>query len=684
MNVATRAVGAPVDRIEGELKVRGEATYAFEYAPGNVCYAAIVTAPLAQGVVRSVDTTAATAEPGVIAVLSHENVAPLEAEGELAVLQSARVAYRGQIVGAVIAEDLETARHAARLVHVDYDVAEHDVELRADHPKLYKPDHVNPSFETDTNEGDVEGALAVAPVTVDQTYTTPTEHNNPMEPHATIAVWENGGLTLYDSNQGAWRTAQTLAGVFGLEPEQVRVISPHVGGGFGSKGTPRPHVVLAALCARHVQRAVKLDVTRQQMFTLTGYRTPTIQRLQLGAERDGTLTAIAHDVVEQTSTVEEFAEQTAVATRMMYAAPHRRTTHRLVALDVPTPSWMRAPGECPGVYALECAMDELAVACGIDPVELRIRNEPELDPESGNRFSTRNLVACLREGAERFGWSDRAAGARLRRSGRMLTGVGVAASTYPARRAPSTAHARREEDGTVTVWIAASDIGTGARTVLTQIAADELDLPLERVRVEIGDSSFGQAMLAGGSMGTSSWGAAVVKACRMLRDGETEAHVDTSRDADSGAPLSRHAFGAQFVEVHVDVDTCEIRVPRMFGMFACGRIINPKTARSQLIGGMTMGIGMALLEETLLDARLGAYVNHDLAMYHVAVNADVDEIEAMWIDEEDLHVNPMGAKGIGEIGIVGAAAAVANAVYDATGVRVRDLPIRPDKLLGRI
>jgi xanthine dehydrogenase YagR molybdenum-binding subunit len=428
---------------------------------------------------------------------------------------------------------------------------------------------------------------------------------------------------------------------------------------------------------------VKLALTRQQMFTLTGYRTPTIQRLRLGAERDGTLTAIAHDVVEQTSTVQEFAEQTAVVTRMMYAAPSRRTTHRLVALDLPTPSWMRAPGECPGMYALESAIDELAVACGVDPIELRIRNEPELDPESGHRFSTRNLVACLREGAERFGWSARGAPG-TRRSGRLLLGLGVAASTYPARRAPSVAHARAEEDGTFTIRIAASDIGTGARTVLTQIAADELEVALERVRVEIGDSSFGQAMLAGGSMGTSSWGAAVVKACRLLRTGETEVRVDTSGDANADEPLSKHAFGAQFVEVSVDVDTGVVRVPRALGVFACGRIVNPKTARSQFIGGMTMGLGMALLEETVLDRQLGAYVNHDLAMYHVAVNADVDEIDATWIDEYDPHVNPMGAKGIGEIGIVGTAAAVANAVYNATGVRVRDLPIRPDRLLGHL
>jgi xanthine dehydrogenase YagR molybdenum-binding subunit len=685
MSLLTRSIGAPVDRIEGREKVAGEAAYAFEYEQENVAYAAIVQSTIAKGTVRTVDPAPALALHGVVAVLSHENAPALPAaEGELAVLQSSEISYRGQIVAAVIADSLETARHAGQLVRVDYDVAEHDVELRPDHPRLYKPDKVNPNWPTDTEEGDVEQALATAAITVDETYTTPAQHNNPMEPHATIAVWEDGGLTLFDSNQGAWRVAQTVAEIFGLEAGQVRVISRHVGGAFGSKGTPRPHVVLAAMCAQHVQCAVKLAVTRQQMFTITGYRTPTIQRLRLGAAGDGRLSAIAHDVVEQTSTVQEFAEQTALASRMMYASPNRWTTHRLVALNLPTPSWMRAPGECPGMYALESALDELAIACELDPVEVRIRNEPDIDPESGNRFSTRNLVACLREGAERFGWSDRDPKPASRREGRYLTGMGVASSTYPARRAPSTAHARAEIDGTFTIRVTASDIGTGARTVLTQIAADTLEVPLERVDVEIGDSESGQAMVAGGSMGTSSWGAAVVKACRRLRAGQTEVSVDTSEDEDSGEPLAKHAFGAQFVEVRVDVDSGEVRVPRAVGVFACGRIINPKTARSQFIGGMTMGVSMALLEETLLDPRLGAYVNHDLAMYHLATNADVGEIDVTWIDEEDLHVNPMGSKGIGEIGIVGTAAAVANAVYNATGVRVRDLPITPAKLVGRL
>jgi xanthine dehydrogenase YagR molybdenum-binding subunit len=679
----SRAIGAPVDRIEGREKVAGEALYTYEQPVEGAAYASIVTSTIAKGSIRTIDATAALGVPGVLAVLTHENAGQVEGEGELAILQSPRIAYRGQIVGAVIAETLEAARHAERRVHIEYDVEGHDVVLRPDHPGLYKPDKVNPSFPTDSDVGDVDRALADAAVTVDETYTTPVEHNNAMEPHATIAIWENGGLTLYDSNQGAFRARQTIADALGLPHESVRVISHHVGGGFGSKGLPRPHAVLAAIAARLVDRPVKVAVTRQQMFTLTGYRTPTIQRLRLGASANGRLTAVAHEVLEQTSTISEFAEQTAVVTRMMYAAPNRRTSHRVVALNVPTPSWMRAPGECPGMFALESAMDELAIACNLDPIELRIRNEPKLDPESGNPFSTRNLVACLREGAERFDWSGRGAPGS-RREGRWLVGIGVASSTYPARRAPSTAYGRAEADGTYTIRIAAADIGTGARTVLTQIAADTLEVPLESVRVEIGDSDFGQAMLAGGSMGTSSWGAAVVRVCRELRAGNDEAHADTSVDAEPDKPLAKHAFGAQFVEVKVNIDTCEIRVPRVLGVFACGRIINPKTARSQFLGGMTMGVSMALLEETVIDPTIGGFVTQDLATYHVPVNADVVEMEAAWIDEVDPHVNPMGAKGIGEIGIVGTAAAVANAVYNATGVRVRDLPIRPDRLVGKL
>jgi xanthine dehydrogenase YagR molybdenum-binding subunit len=686
MSLAVGAVGAAIPRVEGREKVTGAAVYAYEHPREDIAYAELVTSTIARGRIAAIDTAAALALPGVLTVAWHENAPRLASTGELAILQSRDVAYRGQIVAAVVAESLEAAKEAARLLEVRYEPAEHAVALRADDPRLYAPDKVNPSYPTDSDDGDFDAAFASAEVTVDATYETPWQHNNPMEPHACIAAWDaDGSLTVYDSTQGPSQAAGTIASAFGLEREQVRVISPHVGGGFGSKGSPRPNVIAAAIAARLAGRPVKLAVTRQQMFTLTGYRTPTIQRLRLGAARDGSLTAIAHDVAEQTSTLQEFAEQTAVATRMMYAGENRRTSHRLAALDVPTPSWMRAPGECPGMFALESAIDELAVACGIDPVELRIHNEPEVDPESGHAFSSRGLVACLREGAERFGFADRTDPPGSRRDGRWLVGLGVASSTYPARRRPSQARVLRLRDGGYLVRLAAADIGTGARTVITQIAADALGADVEQVRVEVGDSSLPPAMLAGGSLGTTSWGSAVVKACRALQDGDgEEGYADTAEDVEADAPMSRHAFGAQFCEVGVDPHTGEVRVPRLLGVFAAGRIINPQLARSQLIGGMTMGLGMALLEEGILDARLGEVVNRDLAGYHVATYADVDEIDAVWVPEEDPHLNPMGAKGIGEIGIVGTAAAVANAVHNATGHRFRRVPIGIADVIGAL
>ena len=690
-------VGAALTRVEAREKVTGRARYAYEQPAEGVLHAAPVQAVVARGRIAAVDPGPALALPGVVAVLWHENAPRLQEvdERELLLFQSDGVAYRGQIVAAVVAESLEAARAAERAVAVRYAAEPHDVELSADHPRLYRPEKVNPGLDPDTERGDVDGALAAAAVAVDATYATPAFHNNPLEPHATLARWDGGDLTVWDASQGASSARRTLAEVFGLELERVRVIAEHVGGGFGAKGAPRPQAVLAAMAARVTGRPVKIALTRQQMFSVTGYRTPTIQRVRLGAGRDGRLTAIAHEVVEQTSTVKEFAEQTAVVTRMMYAAPNRRTRHRLAALDVPTPSWMRAPGECPGMYALESAMDELAVACGLDPIELRVRNEPAEDPERGIPFSSRNLVGCLREGAERFGWAARDPRPRARREGRWLVGTGVAASVYPTYRSTSQALARAEPDGGFTVRVAAADIGTGARTVLVQIAAEALAVPPEAVRVELGDSALPPGPLAGGSAGTSSWGSAVVKACEALRarldehggsvpPAGLEAGADTAQDVRALPRLSRHAFGAQFVEVRVDADTGEVRVPRALGVFAAGRIVNPRTARSQLIGGMTMGLSMALHEESVMDREFGDYLNHDLAQYHVAACADVVDLDATWIEEHDPHLNPMGSKGIGEIGIVGTAAAVANAVHHATGVRVRALPIRLDRLLGRL
>jgi xanthine dehydrogenase YagR molybdenum-binding subunit len=691
--VLPKAVGSPLERIEAREKVTGQARYAYEQHGDGMAYCQPVQSTIASGEVRAVDAVEALAREGVLAVIWAENAPALADtdERELALFQSRAVAYRGQIVAAVVATSLEVAREAAGLVRVDYEERAHDVVLRADHPELYTPEKVNPSFPSETSQGDPDGALASAAVSIDATYTTPAFHNNPMEPHATVAVWERGGLTLYESTQAASSVASMIAKLFELQTADVRVISPHVGGGFGSKGNPRPNVVLAAMAAKVTERPVKVATTRQQMFAYTGYRTPTIQRLRLGADAEGRLLAISHEATEQTSRLKEFAEQTAICSRWMYAAPNRRTGHRLAALDVPTPSWLRAPGECPGMYALESAMDELAVAAGLDPIELRIANEPEVHPEDGSRFSSRNLVACLREGAERFGW-ERRGEPGARRDGRWLRGMGVAASTYPAYQQVSQAAVRIRRDGGYVVRIAAADIGTGARTVLTQIAADALEVPVDDVVVKVGDSAFPRASVAGGSSGTASWGTAVVLACRALleqldeRGGDVpedglEATAGTGDFLKSREALARYAFGAQFADVRVDAFTGEVRVSRMLGVFAAGRIINPRTARSQFLGGMTMGISMALHEESVMDAEFGDYANKDLAQYHVAACADIEAIEAHWIDESDDHLNPMGSKGIGEIGIVGTAAAVANAVYNATGHRVRDLPIRLDRVL---
>jgi xanthine dehydrogenase YagR molybdenum-binding subunit len=480
----------------------------------------------------------------------------------------------------------------------------------------------------------------------------------------------------------------TLAPIFGLAADRVRVIAPHVGGGFGSKGGPHAHNVLAALAAKAVPgRPVKLALTRQQMFSLVGYRTPTIQRIRLGADRQGRLTAIAHDVIEMTARFKEFAEQTAVPTRMMYATPARRTTHRLVALDVPVPSWMRAPGETPGMFAAEVAMDELAVACGIDPIELRVRNEPATEPESGKPWSGRNLVGCLRDGARRFGWDQRDPTPAIRRREGWLVGIGVASSTYPRYALPGSTCSIRYDGDRFVVRIGAADIGTGTWTTLTQIAADALECPLEAVRLEIGDTQQPAASLAGGSSGITSWGSTIVAAARAFRDTHG---ADPAAGAEATAEMpenpdeqryAMHSFGAQFAEVHVNADTGEIRVPRMLGVFSAGRIINPLTARSQFIGGMTMGLSMALHEESVMDPRFGHVVTQDFAGYHIATNADVGDIDAVWLEEADPHSNPMGSRGIGEIGIVGAAAAIVNAAWHATGMRVRQLPLTPDKFL---
>ncbi|GAB2761542.1 xanthine dehydrogenase family protein molybdopterin-binding subunit [Salinifilum aidingensis] len=688
-NLTARAMGTDRRREDGIAKVTGRAPYAHEHGTHAPCYLAPLRSTIARGRVRGIDA-AAVRRPGVLAVLTHENAPPAPGEdAELAILQSPEVHFRGQLIGAVLAESPEVARHAAAEIPVRYEQDEHDAHFAPDRTDLRAPTDVTPSSPADAETGDPDGALATAPITVDATYRTPPEFNNPMEPHATVAVRDGAKLTLHDSTQGVHPVRETVARVLGIDPDDIHVVCPHVGGGFGCKGLPHANVVLAAMATWLVEehRPVKYAVSRQEMFGLTGYRSPTVQRLRLGADREGRLSVIVHDSVEQTARIKEFSEQSAVSTRSVYAAPHRRTTHRLAALDVPVPSWMRAPGECPGMFAGEVAVDELATACGLDPVELRVRNDTAVDPSTGKPFSSRNLVACLRRGAERFGWYGRDPAPGTRREGDWLIGTGVAASMYPTHRIPgSTAAITRTPEGYL-VRIGAVDLGTGAWTSLRQIAADALGVDVEVVELHIGDTALPFATVAGGSSGTTSWGTAVAAAAEEFREryGSDPPEGAEAAASAAGNPDKRQhamsAFGAQFAEARVHARTGQVRVPRMLGVFAAGRIVNPRTARSQFLGGMVMGVSMALHEEGVLDARFGHVVNRDFAQYHVAANADVGDIGAEWLDEEDPHVNPMGSKGIGEIGIVGAPAAVLNATYHATGRRVRDLPLTPDKFL---
>ncbi|MFE9907419.1 xanthine dehydrogenase family protein molybdopterin-binding subunit [Streptomyces clavifer] len=694
MSQAPQPPGAPVVRREGREKVTGTARYAAEHAPPGCLYGWIVPATVPGGVVTATRTADALAVPGVHTVLTPDNAPRLEDPDDpiLSVLQDDRVPHRGWPVALVLAESLEAARAGAAAVHVEYRTTGHDVVLTGDHPGLYTPEQANGGHPAVRERGDAEAAFASAPVRIDATYTLGGLHNHPMEPHASTARWADGHLTVHDSSQGSTTVRDSLARALGIDKDHITVISEHVGGGFGSKGTPRPQVVLASMAARHTGRPVQLSLPRRYMAAVVGHRAPTVQRVRLGADREGVLASVSHEIVTHTSTVAEFVEQAAVPARVMYASPHSRTAHRVTALDVPTPSWMRAPGEASGMYALESAMDELACALGIDPVELRLRNEPAAEPDSGRPFSSRNLAACLNDGARRFGWHERDPAPAARQEGPWLLGTGVASATYPVLVSKSAASAHAAPDGSYRIGVNATDIGTGARTVLAQIAASVLGTPQENVRIDIGNSDLPAGSVAGGSSGTASWGSAVHKAATGLagrlaaRTGPLPPEgitvtADTAQETGEESPYARHAFGAHFVEVAVDSLTGEVRVRRMLGVFAAGHILNSRTARSQFIGGMVMGLGMALTEGSTMDPVFGDFTENDLASYHVPSCADVPDIQAHWIDEDDPHLNPMGSKGIGEIGIVGTAAAIGNAVRHATGARLRTLPLTPDKLL---
>ncbi|MGW6026214.1 xanthine dehydrogenase family protein molybdopterin-binding subunit [Streptomyces sp. NPDC055099] len=689
------AIGASYTRVEGLAKVTGAARYAGEIPFAELAHGWLVLSTIARGRVLAVESEPVRAMPGVLAVLHHGNAPRVDGDyvGMLGapdpiveVFQHDRVPFVGWPVALVVAETSEQAREAAEALVVRYEEEPHDVAFSAEHPGTYTPDGENHLVE----KGDLEAELAASAHVVDEEYTTPEEHHGSMEPHAAMARWDNGRLEVVDSNQGSTWVADELAKLFSLDPASVRVRSEHIGGAFGSKGV-RVHQILAVMAATLLDRPVRVVLSRRQLFTLTGYRSPTAQRVRLGADADGRLRAVDHQAHSLTSTVHEFVEGSAGFGRPMYAADAHRSVNRVVRLDVPTPTYMRAPGEAPGSFALESALDELAERCGVDPIALRARNEPDVGPVSGLPFASRNLLSAFQEGARRFGWADRDPRPGVRREGRWLLGTGTAAATFPVIVAPSTAAATAEADGTFTVRINAADVGTGARTALTLIAAEALEVPQDRVRVRIGDSDFGPAAISGGSMGTRSWGWAVRTAVADLREqlalggdippqGIT-VRSDTSAAVGALAQKERHSFGAQFAEVAVDVTTGEVRVRRMLGIFAAGRIINPLTARSQFVGGMTWGLSMALHEEAHRDQATGGHVGADFAGYHFAANADVPVIEADWVEDTDAD-DPVGIKGIGEIGIVGAAAAIANAVWHATGVRHRQLPIRPDRVLN--
>ena len=732
------SVGQPMNRVDGRLKVTGHATYAAEHRIANVAYAAMVTSKIARGRIASMDTRAAERVPGVLAIMTPFNTAKLPAapgkpggpaDRILQLLQDDKVYYDNQPIAVAVAETLENAEEAARLIKVNYAPQAHNVSLEKAAPSAYVPKKAGPRGDPpETNHGDVAAGLAQAASRVAYTYRTPAETHNPMEPHATIAVWEGSDkLTLYDATQGVFGDKQRVAALLGLQPDNVHVISPFLGGGFGSKGPVWSHVVLCAMAARRVNRPVKLELTRPQMFGPIGFRSRTRQTISAGAKQDGTLTALRNETITETSSFDDFVETATFPTRMLYTAYNSATAQKVVRLDTGTPSYMRAPGEAPGNYALESAMDELAYELKMDPLEFRLKNYAEQDPEKQLPWSSKSLRECYRVGAEKFGWSRRTPAPRSMREGNVLVGWGMASSAYPTNRSDAQALARLLKDGTILVECGTQDLGTGTYTVMTQIAADAVGVSPAHVDFRLGDTDYPQGPVSGGSQTAASVGSAVHLAGQALRekivriaigdpasplhgantqdvrieDGHISAHgksetlaaligrhgedyIEAQADAKPGDEkkhYSMYAFGAQFAEVRVDADLGQVRVSRMTGVFGAGKILNAKTARSQLMGGMVFAIGMALYEQTVLDHRLGRIVNNNLSEYLVPVNADVPDIEALWVDEVDKHVNPIGVKGIGEIGITGGVAAIANAVYHATGKRVRDLPITLDKLI---
>ncbi|NDZ14847.1 xanthine dehydrogenase [Variovorax sp. WS11] len=714
-----KVVGKPTDRIDGPLKTTGRARYAYEHhdeVPG-AAYGFVVGSGIAKGRIASMDLSAARAAPGVLAIVTADNAGTL-GKGNFntaKLLAGPGVDHYHQAVALVVAESFEQARAAAQLLRVEYAASPGVFDLAGAKDTASVP---RGSRIPDTRVGDFAGSFAAAPVQLDASYSTPDQAHAMMEPHASIAAWEGDRLTVWTSNQMIdWSTGD-LAKTLGIPKSQVRLVSRFIGGGFGGKLFVRADVVLAALGARAAGRPVKVALARPLMFNNTVHRPATLQRIRIGAGRDGRITAIGHE--SWSGDLPGGKPEMAVAqTRLLYAGAHRLTATRLAVLDMSEGNAMRAPGEAPGMMALEIAMDEMAEKLGLDPVEFRVLNDTQVDPEKPERaFSQRRLVECLRLGAERFGWNRREAQPGRVREGRWLVGMGAAAAFRNNQVTKSAARVRLDRRGIVTVETDMTDIGTGSYTIIAQTAAEMMGVPLERVVVRLGDSSFPVSAGSGGQWGANSSTAGVYAACVKLREaiaqklglapgdasfsdgmvragnrsvslaeaarsGELVAE-DAIEFGDLGKKYQQSTFGAHFVEVGVDALTGEIRVRRMLAVCAAGRILNPKSARSQVIGAMTMGVGAALMEELAVDKRRGFFVNHDLAGYEVPVHADIPHQEVVFLDETDPISSPMKAKGVGELGICGVGAAVANAIYNATGVRVRDYPITLDKLLERL
>ena len=740
-------IGAPVSRVDGVAKVTGAAKYAAEFGLPGLAYGSIVASTVAKGRIARIDPSAALQVRGVIDVLTHEN-RPDMADSDQAYkdetaptvgspfrpLYDDKILFNGQPVALVVAETSEVARFAASLVDVEYEREPHvtDVfrERDAAIPLRAPIDPTDALFTPPKPRGDAEQALAAAAVRHDGEYYVPIEHHNPMEPYAATAVFEGDGkLTAYDKTQGVQNVQKYLCSIFGLKPDEVRVLSPFTGGGFGSGLRPQFEAVLAALAARALRRPVRVVLTRPQMYSL-GYRPAMIQRVALGANSGGTLEAITHDAVTVTSQYEDFFRQETGWSGLLYKCANAKYAHKLAHLDLPTPCDMRCPSAATGVYALESAMDELAVALKIDPLELRLRCYSDRDQNNDRPFSSKALRECYRQGAEAFGWGRRNPTPRSQRDGGDLVGWGMATGVWDALQMPFAVRIVLTANGHAEVSCATSDIGTGTYTIMQQVAADALGLPLDAISVRLGDSNLPQSPVEGGSWTAASVSNAIVTTAEAVRDellrlakempdsplanirsedvaladGKLARKGDPSRSV-SIADVMRHGgvervdeerttspsedtarahnvHSAIFAEVKVDEQLGVIRVTRVVSAVAAGRILNPKTASSQILGSVVWGIGMALHEETLIDHRFGRIVNANFAEYHVPVNADVHDIKVIFVDEPDATINPLGVKGVGEIGIVGVAAAIANAVYHATGKRVRGLPITLDKLLG--